>query len=153
MPQLAKGGKYIFGWSVVRDDGRIRIPPEAVNEYGLEQGERVILMPGSRASGGFSLARIEKLARSPIGRLLEDNPHLARFECPESRGLEIDGKQFCWVEVHNGQFALPIETLARYEISIRDRLLVGRGSHLGIGFIAKGVIFREGMQHLELQVY
>ncbi len=153
MPQLVKGGKYIFGWSMVRDDGRIRIPPEAVREYGLEQGERVILVPGSRASGGFSLARAEKLARSPIGGFLVDNPQLARFEYPKGKGLEIDGKQFCWVDVRDGQITVPAETLARYRVAIGNRLLVGRGSHLGIGFIAKGVIFREGMQHPELEVF
>lgn len=33
MPQLVKGGKYIFGWAVVQNDGRIKIPDEAFTEY------------------------------------------------------------------------------------------------------------------------
>jgi hypothetical protein len=128
MPQLMKGGKYIFGWSKVRPDGMMRIPPEAVCEYGLESGERVILLPGSRASGGFSVVRAEKLAQSPLGSILEDNPQLARFECSQGEGLEIDGKLYCWVEVRDGTITIPIETLAKYGITIEDHLLVGRGS-------------------------
>ena len=33
MPQLAKGGKFVFGWSLLRDDYTVRIPDMAVDEY------------------------------------------------------------------------------------------------------------------------
>ena len=30
MPQLVKGGKHVFGWSLVTAGGEVLIPPEAV---------------------------------------------------------------------------------------------------------------------------
>ena len=42
MPQLSKGGKWIFGWVVVDDTRKIRIPPEAFGEYGFRMGEGVL---------------------------------------------------------------------------------------------------------------
>ncbi len=35
MPQLERGGKYVFGWSVLRLDNSVLLPPEVVAEYGL----------------------------------------------------------------------------------------------------------------------
>jgi len=35
MPQLEKGGKYIFGWSVIHEGGQIRIPDEAMKHENL----------------------------------------------------------------------------------------------------------------------
>ena len=33
MPQLNKGGKFVFGLSVIRPDLTIHIPPQALSEY------------------------------------------------------------------------------------------------------------------------
>lgn len=33
MPQMNKGGKFIFGASEIRPDGRVQLPPHAVDEY------------------------------------------------------------------------------------------------------------------------
>ena len=41
MPQLVKGGKYIFGWSKVGKEGKIKIPPEAYEEYNLKKDKYV----------------------------------------------------------------------------------------------------------------
>ena len=35
MPQLNKGGKYVFGWSVIGADGTIHFPTMALSEYNL----------------------------------------------------------------------------------------------------------------------
>jgi hypothetical protein len=61
MPQLAKGGKYVFGWSKVGDQGEIVIPLEALEEYNLTTDKNVILMSGSKTSGGFGLTMAESL--------------------------------------------------------------------------------------------
>ena len=36
MPQIIKGGKYLFGWSKVGVKGKIKIPLEAYEEYCFE---------------------------------------------------------------------------------------------------------------------
>ena len=33
MPQMDKGGKFIFGQSIIRPDGRVHIPTQAAEEY------------------------------------------------------------------------------------------------------------------------
>jgi hypothetical protein len=53
MPQLTKGGKWVFGWCVVGLDGEIQIPPEAYIEYGFQPDETVVITLGSRHSGGY----------------------------------------------------------------------------------------------------
>ena len=42
MPQITKGGKWVFGWVVVGQNRQIVIPPEAYAEYGFQPGEAVI---------------------------------------------------------------------------------------------------------------
>ena len=153
MPRLVKGGKYVYGWSRIGDDGSITIPPEALVEYGLLEGESVIVMPGSRRSGGFGLARAEKLEQSPVGAFLNECPELASFDLPEGEVAEIDGRHYCWVAVRDGSVRLPPEMLSAYGIGAGGRLLVGRGSHMAISFIARGMIVEEGRRHPELEVF
>jgi hypothetical protein len=43
MPQLVKGGKRIYGWTIMNFEFRVRIPAEAHTEYGLHSGEQVII--------------------------------------------------------------------------------------------------------------
>ena len=64
MPQLVKGGKWVFGWVIVGLQGELTIPPEAWDEYGLQPGEEAVFLPGSRSSGGFGLSTPRLLARA-----------------------------------------------------------------------------------------
>ena len=66
MPQLVKGGKHVFGWSVVGGEGRIVIPPEAGREYGIREDHTCLLIPGSKTSGGFGLGTLESLEGTPL---------------------------------------------------------------------------------------
>lgn len=152
MPQIAKGGKCVFGWSRVGDKGEILIPPEALQEYDLIRYENLILIPGSKRSGGFGLTSIEKFKKSPLGAVLEKNPQLAKFQVPEGKALVIDKKIYCWVKTDNsGAIIVPIVTLKKYGINAGNFLLVVRGSYLAIGFIVKGPIVEEAKNHPEIQ--
>ena len=35
MPQVTKGGKFIFGWSVINKNLKIQLPQMAINEYNV----------------------------------------------------------------------------------------------------------------------
>ena len=37
MPQMSKGGKYIFGWVQIREHGEITFPAQAIEEYKLQK--------------------------------------------------------------------------------------------------------------------
>jgi hypothetical protein len=129
MPQLAKGGKWVFGWVIVSPQREIRIPPEAYAEYGYQAGEEVIFLAGSRRSGGFSIGRTQKLATSKI-------PLERRALCRAKMG-------------EAGRIKLPPET----GVQPGDRLLAGRGSGLALGFLRQGPIFQEALKHPELEVF
>jgi hypothetical protein len=127
MPQLAKGGKWVFGWVVVGQQGEVRIPPEAYSEYGFQPGEPVIFIRGSQRSGGFGLGRGEGLALSPIrSRIFESG----------NMGAQM-------------QVILP-KTLA---IEPGVRLLVVRGSGLALGFLQQGPIYEEALRHPEIEMF
>jgi hypothetical protein len=127
MPQLAKGGKWVFGWCIVGPDGEMRIPPEAYSEYGFQQGEQLIITRGSRSSGGFGIGRQQKLAFSPLR--------------PRFLGLVVMKAE--------RQVVLPSET----NVQPGDRLLAVRGSGLALGFLQKGPIFEEAQQHPEIETF
>jgi hypothetical protein len=101
MPQLSKGGKYIFGWSKVREDGGIRIPDEAMLEYHLQPNDRVILMSGSRTSGGFSVAKKSSLEQSVFSKILDANPNLASYRIEERKITKSRGRHCCWVSIRD----------------------------------------------------
>lgn len=48
MPQLNKGGKFVFGLSVIRPDLTIHIPPQALLEYDATRDGKVIIFTGSK---------------------------------------------------------------------------------------------------------
>jgi bifunctional DNA-binding transcriptional regulator/antitoxin component of YhaV-PrlF toxin-antitoxin module len=151
--QLVKGGKHTFGWSAVTGSGRIAIPAEAIAEYGLEEGDRLVVVPGSRTSGGFGLSSRESLSGSILAVVLEEHPELGQFSLPAGDVVEHDGRPYCWVPFHSGAIDLAAPTLAKYGIKIGERLLVIRGSGLALGFAVRGPIVHEARKHRELPVF
>jgi bifunctional DNA-binding transcriptional regulator/antitoxin component of YhaV-PrlF toxin-antitoxin module len=148
-----KGGKHAFGWSCVGDRGRIVVPPEALSEYRLEDGDRLIVMPGSRTSGGFGLGSRASLLDTPLAAALDACPELAELRLPEGTVVEPAGKPYCWVVLESSAITLPLETLERYGIRPGDRLLVIRGSGHALGFAVHGPIVAEAEQHPELSMF
>jgi hypothetical protein len=129
MPQLAKGGKWVFGWCVVGPAGEIHIPPHAFTEYGFQAGETVITVRGSQRSGGFGIGRSDVLARSQISLR-------SRF----SRQARIG----------NGmRVVLPPEA----GVQPGERLLAVRGSGLALGFLQRGLIYEEALKHPEVEIF
>jgi hypothetical protein len=154
LPQLVKGGKYIFGWTQIGKDGKVKIPDEALNEYKLYHDEKVIIMSGSTPSGGFGLTSIRLLKDTPIGNSLKDYPKLITFQISEGEVVRIKKRLFCWLKMEKeGIFHFNKKILQSFNLKYKQLLLVGRGSGLAIGFIAKGLIYEEAKKHPELQIY
>lgn len=154
MPQLVRGGEYVYGWSRVTEGGRISIPPEAMKEYGLKEQGRIILMSGSRRSGGFAVTTPALLAGSPLSAVLQKFPRLRTFQMPEARVVRVEGRSFCWASIEEGGYLrLPEETLREYDILPGDRLLTVRGSDLALGFARTGPLVDEALTHREIEVF
>jgi len=126
MPQLVKGGKWVFGWVIVGSGGEITIPPEAYREYGFRAGDAVVFLKGSRRSGGFGIGRAD---------------HILVLLRKRALG--------------HGQVNGSGRVIAPPSVGVRpgDRLLAVRGSGLALGLVARGPIYGEATQHSELEVF
>lgn len=153
MPQLVKGGKYVFGWSIVNPEGRITIPPEAFEEYGFVGHSRGILISSSKTSGGFAVAVPDTLKASQLSVLLKQCPDLAGFRISESEVVKCGQKVCCWVTLHDNHFVVPEHTLQCYGVTHGVLLLVVRGSGLAPAFIVRGRIVEEAWKHPEIEVF
>jgi hypothetical protein len=125
MPQLTKGGKWVFGWLVVGPRSEIKIPIEAQCEYGLRDRSRVLFVRGSRRSGGFSIARASRLPPLLVKRAIGKG-QLGR----------------------DGQILVP----PSLGIQPGDRLALVRGSGYALGLAARGPIHELALQHPELEL-
>ncbi len=79
MPQMNKGGKFIFGKSLIRDDLTIHLPTQALTEYNATAERKVYLFTGSKVTGGFCVTRKGLLEPSKLGHILTDNPALIQL--------------------------------------------------------------------------
>jgi hypothetical protein len=123
MPQLVRGGKWVFGWVIVGSQGELAIPPATRVEYGFQAGEQATFLPGSRTSGRFGLTMPRLLARAAAPLQVR-----ALAQCPIGE---------------EGQIVMP----AAVGVRPGDRLLAVRGSGHALGFVARGPIYDEALQH------
>jgi bifunctional DNA-binding transcriptional regulator/antitoxin component of YhaV-PrlF toxin-antitoxin module len=153
MPQLVKGGKHVFGWSLVDQNGRMRIPDEAKEEYGFLPGERIFVLPGSRTSGGLIIARKPVISKTALSATIDSIPGLADFRTDEGCVVTA-GRKICWTTIDgDGHLFLPTETLRIYGVRPGGKLLAVRGSYTGLSMLVKGPIFKEAERHPEIEVY
>lgn len=76
MPQLNKGGKYVFGWSVIGAEGTIHFPTMALSEYNLTCEPEIIIFTGSKITGGFCVTNQRMLSSSKLKHIIDDLPGL-----------------------------------------------------------------------------
>ena len=99
MPQMNRGGKFIFGRSLVHEDGTVRLPDQAAEEYGLTAGSRVYLFTGSKSTGGFCITRKALLEPSKLGHILRDLPGLRDHTAEPGIFLPYKGRAYCWTDL------------------------------------------------------
>ena len=154
MPKLVKGGKYVFGWVVVGDNGEIPIPGEAAAEYGMNSPEDLIAIEGSQTSGGFGVSRKDTLCRSPLGVILERYGELETGR--EGEPILVEGRSKIYARVpldRNGRILFTAGILRAYGIKPGDKILALRGSSLALAFAVRGPIVEEAADHPELEVF
>ena len=154
MPQLVQGGKYVFGWSYVREEGIISIPPEAYVEYNYRLDDKVILISGSKTSGGFSIIKLEKLIQSPLTKLLDQHSISSKSEFSQGDSIKQKNKKMYFTIIeHEYSISIPKNILAQFEISLKTHILAVRGSALGLSYLVKGPIYQEAKKHPELEIF
>ena len=95
MPQMNKGGKFIFGKSIISKDGSIQFPLQAIEEYNIFNDTKIYTFTGSKKNGGFCVTRKGLLYPSKLGHILRDIPAL--FECTSKCGefIKYKGYPYC----------------------------------------------------------
>jgi hypothetical protein len=154
VPQLVKGGKYIFGWSLVNKDGRISIPLEARIEYNFNSCNKIYILNGSQTSKGFSITSRERIKNSILVNRIKAISGLMDFKKLNRGFIKIKNRIYSWSEIdQNGYFRIKLEILGMYSVRAGDKLLVGRGSGFALAFIKEGRIIDEALKHSELKLF
>ncbi|MCW4025164.1 MAG: hypothetical protein NWF01_09050 [Candidatus Bathyarchaeota archaeon] len=135
------------------NNGKITIPDQALKEYNLVDDARVILMSGSKRSGGFGVTSTELLKDTVLWTVLDKCPQLKTFEIAEGQATRVGSHVYCWVKKIRESIMVPIDTLKKFEVNPQDNLLVIRGSGLAVGFIVKGPIIDEAKKHSDIPIY
>lgn len=158
MPQLVKGGKYVFGWTLVNNGLKVRIPDETFEEYKLIETDKLIILSGSKSSGGFSIIAPNSIINSKLSnniiRLVGYKKETNSFTIDKLEIIKQGDRMISWTSLDKERyFRLSIKLISILNIKIGDKLLVGRGSGLGPAYIAKGTIFQEALEHKDLLEY
>lgn len=139
MPQLNKGGKFIFGRSLIRENGSVRIPDQAMREYGMAEEKSAYLFTGSKSTGGFCVTRRGLLEPSRLGHILRDKPELLHCSSEPGAFLPYKGRSYCWVELpSNGEILLSADMLRFLELAPGMELLSIRSSDIAFTMGARG---------------
>lgn len=152
MPQLNKGGKFVFGLSVVRDDFTIHIPPQALSEYNATQDGKVIIFTGSKITGGFCVTTYSLLSNSKLKHILEACPALRDGLLSEGEFIQYKGRKYAWLGIDgNGVIRLPQSTLEVLELRSGMELLSIRSSDIAFTMGAKGPLL-ERAHHFQGEI-
>lgn len=148
MPQMNKGGKFIFGKSLIHDDGTLQFPAQAVEEYEIASEGKIYLFTGSKSTGGFCVTRRELLAPSKIGHILSDTPELMEYTLTPGAFIKYKGRSYCWTAVsEDGRITLSPEMMAFLHLEPGMKLLSIRSSDIAFTMGAYGPLVEEAKKH------
>ncbi len=144
MPQMNKGGKFIFGISVINDDLSVKLPPMAVEEYNIVSEGKVYLISGSKATGGFIVSKKGLLYNSKIGNILKDTRELSEYKIPPGQFIKYKGRFYCWINImKNGTVFLTDSIMNQLNLKVGMKLLSIRSSDIAFTMGAKGPLIEK----------
>ena len=145
---MNKGGKFIFGKSLIREDGVIQFPPQAVEEYDITADGRIYLFTGSKSTGGFCVTRKGLLEPSKLGHILTDTPELKDYTSEPGMFIKYKGRSYAWLEISkDGKIVLSEEMMKFLQIHPGMKLLSIRSSNIAFTMGAKGPLVEESLKH------
>ena len=85
MPQMTKGGKYIFGWSNIGQNGELTFPTMAVKEYNLQEETYIYIVSGSKQTGGFCVMTEPLLSHSKLKNIIRRKSQFSKEKFERGR--------------------------------------------------------------------
>lgn len=144
MPQMNKGGKFIFGKSLIRPNGTVQFPPQAIEEYHIVDEGKVYVFTGSKITGGFCVTRKGLLYPSKLGHILDDTPSLLNYSTSSGEFIKYKGRSYCWIEIsHDGQILLTKKMMDFLNVKPGMELLSIRSSDIAFTMGAKGPLLEK----------
>ncbi|MCI8356171.1 MAG: hypothetical protein HFI47_14115 [Lachnospiraceae bacterium] len=155
MPQMNKGGKFIFGKSLIRDELTIHLPTQALTEYNATSEKKVYLFTGSKVTGGFCVTRKGLLEPSKLGHILTDNPALLNYQTAEGEFIPYKGRSYCWVKIsENGVIQLSQQIMDFLNLKVGMELLSIRSSDIAFTMGAAGPLLERAENYAgEIPLY
>lgn len=155
MPQMNKGGKFIFGKSLIREDLTIHLPPQTLTEYNATAEGKVYLFTGSKITGGFCVTRKSLLEPSKLGHILSANPALLNYQTSEGEFIKYKGRSYCWVSIsRTGIIQLNQNIIDFLNLEIGMELLSIRSSDIAFTMGAKGPLLEKAENYDgEIKIY
>ena len=148
MPQMNKGGKFIFGKSIIKENGLIQLPAQAIAEYQITSENKVYLFTGSKITGGFCVTRKGLFRPSKLGHILTENPGLLHYTAQRGNFIKYKGRFYCWTEISgDGKIAFTEEMMAFLQLSPGAPLLSIRSSDIAFTMGAKGPLLEKAEEY------
>lgn len=148
MPQISRGGKYIFGYSLIRQGLSIQLPPQAMREYDVTREGKIYLITGSKTSGGFVVTRKGLLLPSRIGSILIERPALMNYELAEGEFTTYKGRGYCWINIsRDGVITLAQKTASCLRLEKGAVLLCIRSSDIAFTMAAGGPLLEKAKKY------
>lgn len=140
MPQLNKGGKYVFGWSKIADDRTVYFPPMVLTEYDLLEEQEIIIFTGAKITGGFCVTNQKMLSASKLHKILDDLPELKNHgSILAGTFIPYKGRSYSWLPLSNdGSITIPVKTLEYLHLCPGNKLMSIRSSNIAFTMGAKG---------------
>ena len=143
MPQMSKGGKYIFGWALIRENGKVIFPTPAVEEYKLQKEQHIYIVSGSKQTGGFCVMTEPLLSCSKLRHILQENPNLADRTLKEGELISYKGRKYGWLTLKDNGVYISPSLMQTLDIKIGDKLLAIRSSDIAFTMGAKGSLIQK----------
>ena len=143
MPQMTKGGKYIFGWSKIGQNGELTFPTMAVKEYNLQEEIYIYIVSGSKQTGGFCVMTEPLLSHSKLKNILKENSSLADRSLSEGELIAYKGRKYGWLSLKENTVYLSNDLMKMLEIKVGDKLLAIRSGDIAFTMGVKGSLIEK----------
>jgi len=139
MPQLNKGGKFVFGLSKIKDDYTIQIPKPTIIEYDVTKDNKVIIFTGSAITGGFCVTNNTLLSQSKLKHILDDCSTLASYKLNAGEFIRYKGRGYSWLPISSSGIVQLTENAMNYlGLTMGDKLMCIRSSDIAFTMGVKG---------------
>ena len=144
MPQLNKGGKFVFGLSSIHDDLTVQFPKQALEEYRVLNDDKIIIFTGSKVTGGFCVTTYPLLSTSKLSHILHECPQLENQSIPQGALVTYKGRKYAWLVLkENGSIQFTPQLLEQLNLNVGDELLCIRSSDIAFTMGAKGPLLEK----------